>query len=355
MSFITSLFCKKKFAETVLLINVSSDTVSGAYARYEDGVVPVVVYSRRMPIEVRSDEPSERALLRALKLLGADLIREGAPALSRVTGCGSADRISVSVDAPWQEITVRTEQFESEKTFVFTKNLVKKRLKANVITLPEKMIVDESVIGTVLNGYETRAPYGRTVHRASAIVLTSLIEQIVAQGIRETLEKLFHTKNILQISGSSLRYQVIRHTFLHEHDAIILDAISRSLTSIALVHQDMFVSIHHINAHSSDDAAWVSAITNELSEMAKHHPLPRTIFLLAQESDVVSLQNMLAATHFDSLWLSDAPPRVVAISKNQLRGSVRYTGADALDISLFLMTLYCGRQQPAEENPEESA
>ncbi|MHB8860149.1 MAG: hypothetical protein ACYC48_00225 [Minisyncoccota bacterium] len=343
MSFLEEIFHKKtKSVASVILIDIRVDSVAGAYARYEEKDLPTVLYTRRLPIEIRKDETPDRAMLRALQLLGVDLIREGAPVLARATGSGSADMILVSVDAPWQETTVRTENFESEEPFVFTKSLVEKRLKEGIVALPEKMLADESIIGTILNGYETRAPYGRSVHRASIIVLTSLIERSVAHEIISALEHLYHTKAILPISGSSLRYQTIRNTFPHEQDAIILDAISKSLTSIALVRKGVFVSMAQaaISGSGDTDTAWIATITNELAAIAKQYPLPRTIFLLAQESDIHSLQSLLAATNFGSLWLSDNPPKIVAILQSHLSSMTHYTAANPLDLGLLFMTLY---------------
>ncbi len=347
MSFLGNLFSEKeKAAESVILIDIRADSVAGAYVRYEEKSPPTVLYTRRMPIEVRKDETPDRAMLRALQLLGTDLIREGAPLLARATGSGSAEKILVSIDAPWQEISVRTEKFESGKPFVFTRELVAKKLKEVAATVPEKALADESIIGTILNGYETHAPYGRTVHRASVIVLSSLIEREVSLGITSTLGGLFHTKAILPISGSSLRYQAMRTIFPHERDIVILDATSKSFTSIALVRKDIFVSMVQTAIPDTGDSAtaWITTITSELSEIAKRYPLPRTIFLLAQESDIPALQQLLATTNFGSLWLSDNPPRVVALLQSHLSSMVRYTASSPLDLGILFMTLYYQHQ-----------
>lgn len=345
MNLLDTLFHKNKKetrAESVIVIDIRADAVAGAYVRYEKKSIPTILYSRRLPIEVRKEETPGRAMLRALQLLGADLIREGAPILARDTGSGSADAILVSVDAPWQETTVRTENFESEKPFVFTRSLVAKKLEEASATISEKTIVDESIIGTILNGYETRAPYGRTVHRASIIILSSLIDRQVSFEIISTIESLFHTKKVLPISGSSLRYQAMRGIFPHERDAIILDAISKTFTSIALVRKDVFVSMVQTTIPDTDSStsAWITTITNELSEIAKRYPLPRTIFLLAQESDTAQLQQALAAANLGSLWLSDNPPKIVALLQSNLSSMIRYTAENSLDLSLLFMALY---------------
>ena len=339
MSFLENLFSKKKYAESVVLIDIGADTVAGAYARYEEGAQPTILYTRRMPIEIRQGEAHDRAMLRALALLGTDLIREGAPVLARATGSGSVGTILVSVDAPWQETHVHTEHFEQDDSFIFTKDLVEAKLKESDATPSQKLLADTSIIGTVLNGYETSNPYGRRVHRAAVIVLTSLIERDVAEGILSALERLYHTKRILPIAGSSLRYQAMRTLFPHERDAVLIDATGRELTSISLVRKGMFVTMIRVTT-PSDDGGWVSAVIAELADLSKHYPLPRTIFLLAREHEVDALREKLGAADFTPLWFGGAPPKIVAVLKSLVGSSVRQMTTNTPGLVLLLMALY---------------
>ena len=344
MSFIGDFFYKKQDGESVILIDIGADSVAGAYVRYEETETPVLVYSRSLPIEIHTGEARERAMLRALDVLGNDLIREGAPVLARYAGSGRAGKILVSVDAPWQETNVRTEHFEESEPFVFTKSLVDARLEETRAGLPEKLLVDESVIGTVLNGYETRSPYGKKVHRATIIVLTSLIHKNVANNIIQILEGLFHTKDILPIAGNSLRYQVMRGLFPHERDAIILDATGGSLTSVALVRKGVFASLVQVSNPSGSDS-WIPTVKGELVEVAKHYPLPRTIFLLAREPEISSLQHLLDTADFGALWFSDNPPKIIPVLRSNIPTAIRQVSVRPADIVLLFMALYHQNQR----------
>ncbi|MEK7086239.1 MAG: hypothetical protein AAB951_00450, partial [Patescibacteria group bacterium] len=101
MSFLKNLFQKKESGGSVILIDIGGESVAGAYVRYEVNELPKLLYTRRLPIEIQNGEERERAMVRALSILGKNLIREGAPVLARTTGSGSADMILVSIDAPW--------------------------------------------------------------------------------------------------------------------------------------------------------------------------------------------------------------------------------------------------------------
>lgn len=354
MDFLERFFSKKENSESIVLIDIGASSVAGAYARYEENQSPVLVYTRRLPIEIRKDEAHERAMLRALEILGKDLIRDGAPALARVTGSGSADAILVSIDAPWQETQVRTEYFEpnrGQESFVFTRSLVMKKIEETRAVSSDKLLADESIIGTVLNGYDTHHPYGERVHRAMIIVLTSLIERKVAAGIISILGGLYHTRNILPISGDSLRYQTIQTIFPHERDAIILDATSGSLTSVSLIRKGVFVTVGKVSI-PSDEPEWVPSVIRQFNEIAKLYPLPRTIFLLAHEPEILSLRQRLDTADFGSLWLSENPPKIVSVLKSQIGGLVRHMDTTSPDLVLILMALYYPHRDPITNDAE---
>lgn len=346
MSFFDTFRGKKK-TESVILIDIDTGSVAGAYAQFTEGEQPAMLYTRRLPIEVREGEPHENAMLRALGILGNTLIQEGAPVLLRSTGSGSAKTVVVSVDAPWQKTSVRTEYFEQITPFIFTKAFVKEALRETSVAPDGQLVADESITGTILNGYETKDPYGKEARRASVIILTSLINERVANGMYTALRGLFHTRNILSISGSSLRYQALRIAFPHERDALILDATG-SISTIALVRRDLLVDVLEVPSHRVGTAVWLKALMSELAALAQRFPLPRTIFLLAREADTTSLREMLGGENVRALWLSEHPPRIVSVQGTHISEFVRQVTTASPDLSLLLMALYFQHRQPEE-------
>ena len=339
MSFFKNLFCKEKKSESVVCIDIAAESVAGAYVHYSEcETTPALIYGRRLPIEIRKDEPHENAMVRALEILGNELIREGAPALLRAVGSGSADAILVSIDAPWQETKVRTEHFERDRPFLFTKSMVTAAMQKTRAETPGKMLADESVIGTILNGYETHHPYGRKVHRASIIVLSSLIEEKVTESISATLRGIFHTKNIQSIAGSSLRYQALRAAFPHERDGLIIDATEHAI-SIALIRNGLFTALAEV-ADLPKDRQWIDVVADECTGIAEKYPLPRIIFLLAREQDMDSFHKMLESGDFGKLWLSDNPPTIIPVLAGHLSSLVHQTATAPPDLQLLLMTLF---------------
>ncbi len=338
MSLLGGFFDTKKKVESAVVIDVGAESVGGAYACLTEGELPSVLYTCRLPVEAHAGETREKAMLRALKILGDTLVLEGAPVLARTTGNGSAGSIIVSIDAPWQKISVRTEHLESEAPFIFTRNLVEEKLKKTAAAATGKVLVDESVIGTILNGYETREPYGKIAHRASVVVLTSFIDEDVAGDIASTLHSTYHTKNILPIAGSSLHCQAMREAFPHERDALIVDATG-PVTSIALVRKGLFVAIVEVPGADAAEA-WLTHVKTELAEFGRRYPLPRTIFLLAPETQAIHLRDKLNTANLAALWLSDNPPKIIPVLASHLVGLVRQVTTASPDLLLLLMALY---------------
>ncbi|HVB19955.1 MAG TPA: hypothetical protein VNF51_01540 [Candidatus Paceibacterota bacterium] len=339
MSFLLNIFHDEKKEESVALVDIGLTSVAGAYAHYTEGASPILIYSRHVPVEARKNEQPEAAMLRALQILGEALIREGIPALARATGSGKVSGVLVSIDAPWQNTSVRTEHFEQGRSFVFTKDLVAEKLGRIGAAIHGKLLVDESIIGSILNGYETNDPYGRRVHRASVVILSSFVDEKVTGHILSVLRSIYHTNRIFTIAGSSLRFQAMRQIFPHERTALIFDVVG-PLTSIALLRKDIFVAAANV---AGSAGSWMHDVMRELADLAKHYPLPRTIFVLAREPEIVFLKKSLDAVKLSELWLSDNPPKIVFVLPSHLNGLVRQASETSHDPLLLLMALFWPR------------
>lgn len=339
MGFLSDLVLRKR-SESVILIDIGADSIGGAYAVFADGSLPVVLYTMRLSTERHAGEHEDTAMLRTLKQVTDTITKEGAPVLARATGSGRANRILVSIDAPWQKVSVRTEHFDPGESFIFNDKLVDALLKETGNEFPGKQLVDESVIGTMLNGYETKDPYGKSAHRAAIVVMTSFIDEAIAQNITTILRGAFHMRRIIPIAGSSIRYQALHKAFPHERDALMIDAIG-PLTSVALVRSGLFAEIIEVAVDTGTYAEWGAQVEGKLGELAKRFPLPRTLFLLTQETKLESLRKKLDDAKLGDLWLSDNPPNVISVLVSHLNTLIRQTTTNPPDITLLLMALFC--------------
>jgi len=341
MGFFTNLSYKKKNAESAVLIDAGTESVAGAYAYYVEGDAPVLICSRRIPVEVHEKEPRERAMLRALTTLSEDLLREGAPILLRLSENGHVSNVLVSVNSPWQKTKMRLENFERKNPFVFTESIVSQALKETISVSSGEVVADDSIINTVLNGYETRSPYGKSTRHASVTVLTSFIDKNVAGNITSLVRGIYNAEKVLLIAGNSMRYQAIRKAFPHERNALIL-SVSEQTISISLVQKNLLVASHEAtnDGSNNDNNNWANLIKGELVKLTREHSLPRTIFLLANESMMFPIKKAFDEANFNSFWLSGNQPKIVPVLASHLIGLVRQTTSSPPDLSLLLMALY---------------
>ncbi len=339
MSFIKKLF-HRGHIETVVCIDISARRVAGALVSYVDCELPSVIYTRVFPVEIQAGEEPSVAMLRALDLLTSTLKSEGIPALLRAGGKRSVAAVIVSIDAPWQDTIVHVEKIAPEKSFVFTKRVVAEAVTKVSPAAAGKIYTDASVVGTVLNGYEIHDPYGKRANHADVIILTSLIDEPLAKAIRTSVHGLTHTKRVVLIAGTSLRYQAMRVAFPHEHHALILDATG-PLPEVALMRRSLLVAVSDTPKSLSTPGGVTPAdLMRCFADLAKQYPLPRTIFLLARFDEMEAMKKTLDAVTFSSFWLSDHPPKIIPLLPSHMTGLVQQTTTAAPDLPLLLMAVY---------------
>lgn len=327
----------RRRAQSVILVDIGAGAVAGGYA-YVAGASPTLAYSARVSIEAHAGEAAAAAMARALAELGNLLIREGAPELARLAGDARAESVLVAVNAPWQKTSIRTERFENMRPFIFTERMAVEAVERAGAPPSGMMPVDESVIATLLNGYETRRPYGKRAHRASIIILSSFIDTEIAERAGKALHALFHGRAVRSIAGSSLRYQTLSRIFAHERDAIILDARGPEI-AVSLVRDGLLVAVSELQSGAPGAPGWMHEVVSAFADLAKRYPLPHTIFLIADPADFDALKHLFADVKLGALWLSDNPPKVVPVLPAHLPGVTLAPGATN-ELVLMLMTLF---------------
>lgn len=343
-------FFDKKGSETMLFIDIGAASVAGAAAIRSRGEAWSFAYTKRVPIEEHPGEPIEGALTRALETVADALVSEGAPAIARAGGNPRARAMMISLDAPWQETQLRTEKIERRDAFTVTRQMLSQTLKKSLPEVAGKTPVDESVIGTIINGYETRDPFGKRGRRVSFILLTSYIATDTAERIVRTLRKRFPHAHLTTIAGPSMRYRALAAVFPHEHDALIIDATAPSV-SIALVRRGLLMAVSETGPAEVESAAWMSGIESALAKLASAYPLPRTVLLLARETEVAHVRETLDSPNLGKAWLVDSPPKIISVLAGHVAQSAPHAASVAPDLVLELMLKYA-QDEATKESPE---
>lgn len=368
---------KKPANERVLVIHAGSDSVAAAYVQYANGSQPTLHYTARLALEMHDGEDPLVSLERGLERLCELVIREGAPAMVRAAGSAHVSRIAAYVAAPWEDIRVRTETIDPGKQFTVTHSTQAHALAKG--TEGDREGAVDSVIATFLNGYETHSPWGKRATRADFVILSSRIKPEAAAAIEKIVRQKLHQHP--QVSAFlPAAYLSVRALYPHEDDYFIIHA-SGDATSIGLIEHGILsdarvvrhgtrevvaaateAGIHAAHAPEggrADDSLalidqdrnqrfgaaldvvrsqWQTGITEEIKSFAVAHALPRTLFLIAESDAAAFLRTILSGAAFNSLWLADESPRVIALSPANV-SSVSVTGVAAADLALMLLAL----------------
>ena len=376
-----ALFSSKAERVSVALIDINSSSVGGALAHIQTTGQPAVYYTNRLPIEVHGDEDISAAMLRTLDELAEILTKKGAPILRQETKSGHVDRVFISIGAPWQATAVRTEHVNETKPFIFTKAFLTEITRKSSAVQDGYMLSGESVIATLLNGYEVEHPFGKKVNRAELIILSSLVQKEVADSIEKVLRKTYHTHALTLTAFAPIAYTVFRDIFPHEKDFLVLD-VSGEATDTAFIKRGLLVDVssvtHGVNelVRKAHDAAknistgnsnpainldilpnarfsreveesqkvWIDTLTATLREFSTKNALPRTLFLLADDESRDYLKNLLDSPDLRTLWLTDEPLAIIPILPSQFSAFIKSRAEAGNDIYLSLLTMFANRQ-----------
>lgn len=367
----------KKHGRSVALIDIGSASVGGAYAQYRDGEQPVIYYTARVAVEPREGESITDSMLRSLAFLDRLMVEEGAPTLRRETGSGHAEEVLVSVAAPWQETVITTTRIEEKHPFTFTHRHLDFAGRGAPIG-KDKVRSGRTVIASILNGYETSNPFGKRATRADLIVLTSTIDRVALRLIQNALRKTFHTHAITVTAFAPVSYAVFRDLYPHQKDFIVLD-VSGTGSDVAFVKRGLLADTHAIpyglhdlsralrqagqRAHlGADDIidpsanqsfakeaesireVWLESLREAFAAFSKNQALPRTVFLLADQDSRDYLKRLLEESKLRTLWLSDEPLTVLALSPANLAPFVKTRGLGEGDLFLAVLALFAARR-----------
>lgn len=353
------LFSKKKTVSHALF-DIDSSSVGGALAHAPAGEAPTIYYTFRQKITPKEHEDAAEAMYRTLEEVTADLVQKGAPILRQETGSGHSDQILVSVGAPWQKTVIRMDTISDKNEFTFTKAILADATHRGEDLPPGYIKSNESVIAILLNGYETSEPYGKKVHRADMLLLSSLLDKAVSSRVEQILRKTYHTHALSLIAFAPIAYSVFRDVYPHEKDFLVVE-VSGEATNLVFVKNGLLVNVAdveyginsivrniHETAQETGDSAsaeaaegiWLAKIAETLQGFSTNYALPRTIFLLADADSRDYFRTLMDSQNLRSLWLTNDPLRVIPVVPQHFANVVKTRGNAEGDVYLELLTLY---------------
>jgi len=368
-----------KKSRTVALIDITSSSIGGAYLALAHGKPPVILYTTRVPLEPHATEPLDEALPRTLEALLHLMATEGAVALRASAGTGHPDEVFVSLTSPWQIGSVHSKVIEKDKPFIFTHQVLS-AASQSVENPPAGFTrMSDLVLATMLNGYEIDSPIGKKVNRAELFILSSSIQEDVLALVRKAVRKAFHTAHVDFAAFMSEAYAGLADLYPHQRDFMLID-IGNETTDTILVKHGLLVNVSSIphgvgeitraargvgvsspvvpmegplapgildtrrntsfaSKIDESEAAWLAVLRETLAVQASQEPLPRTVFLLAEESVRDFLRRLLDAPSLRTLWLTDEPLSAIPLTNQQFLSSVQAATGESFPPSIALLAL----------------
>jgi hypothetical protein len=368
----------KKASTNVAVIDIRSSSIGAAYATLYKNAAPHVVYSARIPLDPHATEPMADALPRTLDAVLNQLVKTGAPILHKASGSGRVEKVLVTFTAPWHSSKVYSRVIERDKQFLFTRQALEEALKEARPVEENHSSVSEIVIATLLNGYEVANPFNKRVKRAEMIVLASSLEDGFMELVAKAVRKALHQSHIEFGAFMPEAYGILRDIYPHQKDFLVLD-VGNEATDLLLAKHGLLVSVNCIphgvgeiaraargiglsspNVPTAPgETSMIDAMRNTtfeskveqaeqvflnevkltLGALAKQEPLPRTVFLLAEESVRDFLKRLLDAPDLRSLWLSDESISIMPIQPVQFAPYIQSNAEEQVDPALALIVL----------------
>lgn len=238
------LFSSKEKEELVLVFDIGSSSIGGAFFLTQKSGIPKLILSIREPIAFEEKINIDRFLLLTIKSLE---IVVGKICLK---GMGAPVKIFCVLSSPWHVSQARVVNLEKNTPFVFTPALAASLIEKEVKLFEEehlaKYVNDEHGIGPIelknmkimLNGYETMEPIGQKAKTLSMNLFISMSPRVFLKKIESAISKHFHCTNIKFSSFTMASFTVVRDLFINQKDFLLVD-IRGELTDISMVKQDI--------------------------------------------------------------------------------------------------------------------
>ncbi len=384
-----SLFGHRR-KRTVVLIDVGSASISGAYACVEKDCHPIIYYSTHAPISLRDDLSPEDAVAQALAKVTKNLLTVGAPIVSRHTNKKICmDRIIISIAAPWQDVRIQEQQKTEKKSFRFTKSVmddIVKKLFAQ--TARGRIITNSMVVSIMLNGYSVTNPFGIKTKEVKMVVLGSYITKEIVKRVTDIVTEAFHTENVEITAFAPIVYSVLRSLYPDEKNMLIID-ITGEMTDVVLIKNGLLADITHtkrglnVLRKSARDAGirttnpsesfhaiehavlidkehnaqftarmqqaralWLQDIAHILQTLNTRYVLPRAIFILVDEEAASFIKRQFDEEPIlKKIWLSSDPLSVMSLDAKRFSSFVTYKKESHGDPFLSILALYATQKQ----------
>lgn len=242
-----SLFTKKNKDKNILIFDIGSGSVGGAYVKipFEKNKLPVILKTTRTEIIFKNEFNLEvlfMDMLSALNFTATSLHQEK---------IGKIDGIYCVLASPWYFSRTRNIEYNSEENFIFTKKMANQLINKEIIDLSklyqekyeniisESEVIESHIMGILLNGYLTDDPFGKKTKNVNINTIVSVSPKLYLEKIKQIILKNFSYdhKNIKFSSFIFDSHLAVRDRYNHINSYLLID-ISGQITDVGIVYNN---------------------------------------------------------------------------------------------------------------------
>lgn len=232
----------------VVVFDIGSASVAGAYVLIDKGKTPQIIFTVRefIPFQEKLDFPRFlTSMVKTLELVFAKMQQAGAGT--------NIDKAFCIMSSPWYASQTRIIKYQRPEPFQVTAKGIKSLIDKEIDlfrhsklfehskvddTLPE--IIEAKTIQVRLNGYETRSPYGQRASEAEIALYISMIPPNILGLVYDSIDRFWHTDKVNFSSFSLVAYDTIRDIFSDDDTFLFID-VSGEITDISIIKDSVLL------------------------------------------------------------------------------------------------------------------
>jgi hypothetical protein len=233
------------------VFDIGSGSIGTAVVACEKRSAPILYYTSRLDLKLEPDSSRDKFVTHLLSSLDRERVRLEDDVLKHIPG--KIDHALCIISTPWYIYQTREIKIQQEKPVKVSRSFIKKIIKEfrdefhtsrERSIVQEKLgtpeIIEEHVLGTLLNGYPIEDPFGKTVKRLDIAILMSMMSKEMKNSIKSVLEKSFARQDIIFHSSALAIFSTVRALF-HEESNFLLVNVTSQVTDISIVLDGVIV------------------------------------------------------------------------------------------------------------------
>ncbi|HVS79768.1 MAG TPA: hypothetical protein VHF05_02210 [Candidatus Paceibacterota bacterium] len=337
--------------DACVLLDIGNGSVGGSIVLFARSQKPKIVYSVRYPIHI-PEKPSSAHLLekmtRLLEDVVKDLTHEGSRHLDfKLLNYKDIKHVFCIFSSPWYASKTKIFRIEHREPVPVTDEFVKYLLDKEAESFEKSIggtgtgtlkFIEQKVIRTRLNGYDTKAPHLQAARKIELGVFMSMVPQAVLDRVSAIVSRYFNARHIEFNSFALMSFSLIEDLFPGSRSYMFLDVTSE-VTELALVRNNLITDTISIpsgknlimraiarrygvspdiaatymklyaNGHAEKSlkkgieaaietarAAWTAQFEKAVKEVSKGHAAPSRVFLTADDDVAIVFKDFIGET-----------------------------------------------------------